>query len=151
MLEKRFQINNKMIEEKTENKKQRQCVVKDRGYNSYYYGGATFGSELSKAIIYHENEIPEYIKNNPSENEIIFLDTKEGLGLLFREYENLQHYVDIYETRVNEAKKGMDKLWNNFEKLRKCVELCNKWYHPIIGISEDQKKRLLEEVVKGED
>lgn len=146
MLEKIYQIN-KMTEEKTEIKKQRQCIVKDRGYNSYYYGGATFGSDMFKAIVYNEDEIPEHIKNNPSENQIIFLDTKEGLELLFKEYENLQHYVEIYEARVNEAKNGMEKLFE-FENLRKYIELYNKAYHPIIGISEDYKNKLLEEVVK---
>jgi hypothetical protein len=125
-----------------ERKKERLCIV------------------MNNAKIFKESELPTFIKKenkvhsdpNASDyakryrNKIIFLDTKEGLKLLAEEYENLQHYVDTYEARVNDAKEGMKKLIG-FENLSKYIDLYNKMYHPVIGISEHAKNRILEEIV----
>jgi hypothetical protein len=133
-----------------EKKKVRQCIIKDRGYNSYYYGGSTYGSELTRAIIFDEDKIPEHIKNNPKEEQIIFLDTKEGLELLVKEYKTLQHYKDIYEPRVNDAKEGMKKLLG-FDSVKKYIELHNKWNHPILGINHETENKIIEEIVAGKE
>jgi hypothetical protein len=42
----------------------------------------------------------------------------------------------------------MEKLWNNSEELRKYVGLYNKYSHSLVGVSEDDKRMILEEVVK---
>ena len=95
--------------------------------------------------IYNESEVPDYIKRNPKE-KIIFLDTKEGLELLVKEFEENQHYAEIYEPRVRNAKETMKKL-SEFESVRKYIELHNKWNHPLIGISHETENRIIEEIV----
>jgi len=136
-----------MPEEK--DKSPRQCIVKLKNYEgSYYDGNAGYMDDFSRAKIYNENEVPEYIKNNPNEDEIIFLDTRKGLELLAKEYKQLQDYVDLYEGRVNEAKEGMKKLLG-FDSVKKYIELHNKWNHPLLGISRETENRIIEEIVAG--
>ena len=133
-----------MPEEKK--KKERLCIVTGYG-GSYYDGVATYSSEVSNAKIFKESEITDSIKNTP-DHKIIFFDTKEGLQFLAEKYEDLQNHMEIYETRVKEVKESMKMLWDNSEKLRKYVEEYNKSYHQLMGVSEDTKRRILEEVVK---
>ncbi len=142
-----------------EKKKERLCIVMNNG--SYWDGCASYCSDFNTAKIFKESELPDFIKEENKvhsdphasdyakkyRDKIVYLDTKEGLAFLFNQYENLQHFVDIEEPRVNSAKKAMEKMWNNSKELREYVKLHNKWYHPLIGISQDQKTRLLEEVI----
>lgn len=146
-----------MTEEKE--KKERQCIVMN--YIGYWDGTASYSSDINDAKIFKESELPAFIKEenrvhsdpNASEylkkyrSKIVYFDTKEGLEFLFRKYEDLQRFVEIQEPRVNAAREAMEKFWNNSEELRKYVELYNKAYHPIIGISDNYKNKLLEEVV----
>jgi len=137
-----------MVEEKKENKLEGlsgKCIVKDKGYNNYYYGGASYGSEFSKAIIFDINEIPDYIKNNPDE-EIIHLDSERGLELVINEVKRLEHYIQIEKPHVEEAEKSLDKLYN-FDLVQKWVELHNKWYNDLIGISQETEDKITKEVL----
>lgn len=128
-------------------KKQRQCIVKDKGYNSYYYGGATYGSDICKAKIYNENEIPQYIKNNPQEQEIIFLDTREGLELLVENVERLQNYIRVEKPRLAQAESKLSML-KDFGSVSRYLELYNKWHNPLTSVNEDIKTRIIEEIFR---
>jgi hypothetical protein len=133
-----------------EEKEERKCIVKLKNYEGNYYdGNAGYMDDFSRAKIYNENEVPEYLKNNPND-EIIFLDTKKGLKLLVGEYKDLQDYVDIYESRVENAKKGMEKILG-FDSVKKYIDLHNKWNHPLIGISHETKSKIIEEIVAGKE
>jgi hypothetical protein len=137
-----------MPEEK--DKPPRQCIVKLKNYEGNYYdGNAGYMDNFLKAKIYNENEVPGYIKDNPND-ETIFLDTKRGLELLAKEYKRLQDYVDLYESRVNDAKEGMKKLLG-FDSVKKYIDLHNKWYHPLIGISQETKNKIIEDIVAGKE
>jgi len=134
----------------TENKKERQCIVLSEDYskgsNVYYYGGATYGSDFYKAVIYNENEIPEFIKNN-SHEKIIFLDTKEGLELLVNETHKLQRYVDEEEGRIARAKEGLNRLYS-LPLIQEYIKEHNKRYNNLLGLSPELKDRIIEELVK---
>jgi hypothetical protein len=66
-----------------EEEKERKCVVKDIKYDFYYQGGSNYGYDIKKAI-FDYNSLPNSVKYN-HKNEVIFLDTKEGLELLAEE------------------------------------------------------------------
>lgn len=138
------------MEEKKENKLENlkgKCIVISKEYGEAYYdGNAGYSSEFSRAKIYNENEIPQYIKDNPRE-KIIHLDTEEGLSLLLNEFKRSQHFAEIYGPRVRDAEEIMEKLFG-FDLVRKYIELHNKWYNPLIGISRDTEKKILKEIVR---
>lgn len=125
------------------------CIVISKDYsgssNSYYYGGACYGSEFKKAMIFDFDKIPEYIKNDSSE-EIIRLDSEKGLKLLIKEVKSLSHYVSIEKPRVKDAEKCLDKLYN-FDLIQEWVGLYNKWNNDIIGISHETENKIIEEVI----
>ncbi|MEK6833506.1 MAG: hypothetical protein AABY32_05665 [Nanoarchaeota archaeon] len=129
-----------------EEKKERQCVVTSYGGN-YYDGNVGYHSDFLDAKIFNENEIPDYIRNN-RDDKIIFLDTKEGLELLVTEFKKLQHYTSIYESRVEDAKEGMKKLLG-FDSIKKYIEMRNKRNNPLIGISRQTEKKIIEKIVGG--
>lgn len=131
--------------EEEKEKKERLCIVTGYG-GSYYDGVATYSNEVSNAKIFKESELTDLIKNIP-DCKMIFFDTREGLEFLAEKYEDLQNHMEIYETRVKEVKESMKMLWDNSEKLRKYVEEYNKSYHQLMGVSEDTKRRILEEIV----
>jgi hypothetical protein len=133
-----------MIENKS--KKERQCIAMLTDGKSYYDGNAGYSSDFSSAKIYNESEVPEDIKRNTFEEKIIFLDTEEGLELLVKEFKDNQHYAEIYGSRVKNAEETMKKLYS-FDSVRKYIELHNKWYNPLIGISADTEKKIIEEIV----
>jgi hypothetical protein len=136
-------------EEKTETTKGK-YIVRSKDYGgSYYDGNAGYHSDFLKAKIYNDGEVPDYIKNNPRE-EVIALDSVEGLAILVEEFKRNQDYADIYGARVEDAKETMRKLYK-FGQVQKYIELHNKWNHPIIGISHDTENRILEEIVEGKE
>jgi hypothetical protein len=63
---------------------EKKCIIRHNGYNLYFYKKGCHGSEFLKAKRYNGDNIPKYIRDNPK-NEIIFLDSKEGLELLVNE------------------------------------------------------------------
>jgi hypothetical protein len=63
-----------------EGKKEGKCVVRDKRWDFYYQGGTDYGYDINKAI-FDYNTLPNSVKYN-HKNEVIFLDTKEGLELL---------------------------------------------------------------------
>ena len=137
-----------MEEEKSEKKPEETQTTKGkyiiRSNGSYYDGNAGYHSGFAKAKIYNENEITEDIKRDRSQ-EIIPLDSVEGLALIVKEFKDNQHYVDIYGPRVKEAEETVKKLYN-FDQVRKYIELHNKWNNPLIGITQDTEHRILEEI-----
>lgn len=128
--------------------KERQCIV--TSYNGMYWDGtAGYSRDFYKVKVFKESEVPEYVKND-SDNEIIFLDSEKGLEVLAREYEILQGYVDLHEQRINDAKKGMDKLLE-FKNLQKYIQMRNERTHPLIGINEETKKNIIKDILKPRD
>ena len=125
--------------------KERRCVVLGYRGKDYWDGTATYSSDFNNAKIFKESEVPEWVKTH-YDHKIIFLDTEEGLELLVKEFKNNQDYVDIYESRVEDAKATMKKLYK-FDSVRKYIEMHNKWYNPLIGISRETENRLIEEIV----
>lgn len=125
-------------------KQERKCIIKEKGCKSYSTGLATYESNLYRAKIYNESEIPDYIKRDPEE-EIIFLDTKEGLDLLVKEFETIQGQIDLYEGRVNEMKRGLDRLFKtNPNKINRYIEEHNKRHYKI---SNEEKDEILERII----
>lgn len=146
-----------MVEEKTEKEEKLQslkgkCIVINKDYsgssNSYYYGGAMYGSEFIKAMIFNFENIPRYIKDNPNE-EIIPLDSERGLKLLVDEVHDLENYISIYESRVEDAKEGLKKLYN-FDLIQKYVKRFNS-INPLIRKDDEETKHNLVERVLEED
>lgn len=137
------------IEEKTKDKESRLCIVKQKGYDNFYYGEASYGSELSKAKVFEEENIPPYIKNDP-EQETIFLDTERGLEMMVKEVEKLQHYINIEKPRVIDVERRLDKL-KGFENVNKYLELHRRRYNDLIGMSEYEKKQIIKEVIANKD
>ena len=122
-------------------------IVRSKEYGgSYYDGCAGYHSDFLKAKIYNEGEVPDYIKNNPREEEVIPLDSIEGLAILVEEFKNNQHFAEIYGARVADAQKTMKKLYK-FNQVKKYIEMHNKWNNSIIGISSDTENKILEEIV----
>jgi len=121
------------------------CVVRLKNGGSYYDGNASYCSDFSKAKIYNENEIPDYIKNN-SDEEIISLDSERGLKLLIKEVKSLSHYVSIEKPRVRDAEMCLDKLYH-FDLVQEWVRKYNKWNNALTGISRDTENKIIEEVV----
>jgi hypothetical protein len=121
-------------------------IVKDKTNGSYYDGNASFHTNLYDAKIFDEKDLSNH---NYHGNEIIFLDTVKGLELLTEEIKSLDSQVPEAERRLNEMKKGREKLCNsNFKMVSKFVERYNKQNHHLIGISPDTEKRIIENIVK---
>jgi hypothetical protein len=133
-------------EEKLESLKGK-CIIKNEGYNSYYYGDVMYGSEFKKAMIFDYDKIPDYIKRN-QRDEIIFLDSERGLKLVVDEIHRLENYIDIGEPRLREAKKGLEKLYN-FDLVQKYVKRYNSINPLIRRDNEETKMGLVERVVNG--
>jgi hypothetical protein len=88
----------------------RKCVVKSKEYTEcYVYSTAVYGSDLYKAKIFDEDEIPEYYKNS-CEEEIIFLDSEKGIELLKKEFNKFNSEIPEMERKLNEMKKGKERL-----------------------------------------
>jgi len=140
-----------MVENKKEKAEEKlqslkgKCIVRLKQGGDYYDGNAGYMSNFLKAKIYNENEIPEYIKRNQSE-ERIHLDSERGLKLLIEEVKNLSHYVSIEKPRVRDAEKCLDKIYH-FDLIQEWVGKYNKWNHSPIGISRETENRLIEEIV----
>ena len=126
----------------------RKCIIKSNTYeNSYLCGTASYTSDLYRAKIFDEDKIPKYILND-SDSEIIFLDSKEGLELLVKTIESLDRLISQEETRLKEMEEGRERLYNaNPEMVLKYIEQHNKWNHPLIGITSETKKKIIEDII----
>jgi hypothetical protein len=123
------------------------CIVLNKGYNSYYYGGASYGSELKKAMIFDFDNIPDYIKRDQDE-EVIPLDSERGLKLLVDEMHNIDHYISIEKPRIRDAEEGLTKLYN-FDLVQEYVKRYNGM-NPLIRKPDEETKHNLVERVIGE-
>lgn len=92
-------------------KKNRKCIVKDRRYNSFYHGGASYTTDLYEAKIYDENEVPNDIKNNPNLKVIPF-NSKEGLEMITNEIQKTLDYISVKENSLKKGKRGLDELYS---------------------------------------
>ena len=131
----------------------KKCVIRSKEYddNTYVSGVATFESGLCNAQIFDEKKIPDSIKKDSLRYEIIYLDSKEGLELLTEEILSLNDEIPEAERRLNRMKKARDKLTNiNPKLLEKYAKIYNRWNNPITGVSEKERKKIVELVVDSE-
>ena len=124
------------------------CIVKSNTYsNSYLCDTASYTSNLFRAKIFDEKEIPEYILNG--NDEIILLNSEKGLELLVREIKFLDARIPQEEKKLEEMKEGREKLFNaNPEMVSKYIEQHNKKNHPLIGIIAKTDERIIKEIVE---
>ena len=126
----------------------RKCIVKSKTYyNLYLCGTASYCGDLHKAKIFEEDTLPNYILDG--EDEIIYLDSKKGLELLTSAIKDLDKRIPLEETRLNNLKEGREALFNaNPEMVSKFVERYNKRHNPLIGISSEEERKIIEEIVE---
>ena len=138
----------------------RKCVLKD-GHN-YSTGVATYQSEFGAAMIYDYDELEDWQKSGHVEydgwsssypqREIIFLDTERGLTLLAEEIETLERKIELAESRLEMDKRNYEKIRNAVPHLTdEYVKRHNKRYHPLIGISGNDKRMIIENIIKEND
>jgi len=128
----------------------RKCIVKDYFYNIYYNGRDSYGSNLSDAKIYGENEIPDNLKNN-HKNEIIFLDTERGLELILEEIENLPHKIEQEEDKdeIKRMKEGLERLYNSNPEMIDKYNSQHAKYPSISAFSPERRRLIIREIVSG--
>lgn len=136
-----------MPEEKLESLAGKCIVISEEYGGAYYDGNAGYSSDFSRAKIYNESEVPDYIKQNIRAEKVIRLDSEEGLKLLIKEVKKLNHYVSIEKPRVRNAEKCLDKLYH-FDLIQEWVGEYNKWNNPLIGISRETENKIIEEIVR---
>ena len=126
----------------------RKCVVKSKTYsNSYLCGTASYCGDLYKAKIFEEDTLPNYILDG--EDEVIYLDSQKGLELLASAIKDLDKRIPLEETRLNDLKEGREALFNaNPEMVSKFVERYNKRYNPLMGISSEEERKIIENIVE---
>lgn len=132
----------------TKKNSERICFIREKrsyGTPNYFYGGASYGSELSKAKFFSENEIPKWMKED-TETEVISTDSKEGFSLLVEEIKRLQNYVDIEKPKVESAEGRLEMLYG-FGGIQEFVSEYNKKNHPLIGISPETENSIIEKIV----
>ena len=129
--------------------KDKKCIIESKYYGGTYLSGtASYVSNLINAKIFKHSEIQDYQKNNPK-NTIIFLDSEKGLELLAREIEHLDTQIPQDQSRLDNLKKGREKLYNaNPEMISEYIEKHNFFQHPLIGIKEDTKQRIISKIAK---
>ncbi len=126
----------------------RKCIVKSKTYsNTYLCGTASYCGDLYKAKIFEEDTFPNYILDG--EDEIIYLDSKKGLELLTSAIKDLDKRIPLEETRLNNLKEGREALFNaNPEMVSKFVERYNKRHNPLIGISSEEERKIIENIIE---
>ena len=124
------------------------CIVKSNTYSdSYLCGTASYCSDLHKAKIFNYDKLPEYILNGS--DEIILLDSKEGLELLVNEIGLLDTQIPQAEGKLENMKEGRKALFNaNPEMVSEYIKMHNKRYNDLIGISFETKKKIIEDIIK---
>ena len=114
-------------------------IVRLGGYGGFYYDGKRgYHSYFTEAKIYNKEEFLNY-RNNDIRDELIFLDSEEGLRLLSKEIKNLEEYVSIYEPRVKKVKEG-EFLSKEIKNLEEYVSI----YEPRVKKAKEGLKRLCE-------
>lgn len=81
-------------------------------------------------------------------NKIIILDTMEGLELMAEQIETLDRMIPEAERRLKEMVTGRNNFYDASPKLREYIQEHNKRLHPVLGITEYEKKRIIEEICK---
>lgn len=106
-----IELNGKGKIKKTK-KQEKLCIIKSKEYknNTYYYGDAAYGSDLFRGI-HDYNKLKDFEKDGHS-NEIIFVDSREGIEIIVDEIHKLQDYVEHNESRLNEKKEGLNFLYD---------------------------------------
>jgi hypothetical protein len=132
----------------TDKKPSRKCVFRDIRFKKDYVSGvATYQSGLHNAQIFDEDKIPNYIKNS-LRDEIIYLDSEEGLELLAEEFKFLDGKIPQLEYELNELKKGREKLYKaNPEMISAYISEYNK-RNTIIQISKDEEATIIKRIVE---
>jgi len=125
----------------------RKCIVKSKSYtDSYLCGSASYSSDLFRAEIFDEENLPKHILNGG--DEIIFLDSKKGLELLAEEIGFLDLHIPQEEAKLEEMKKGREKLYNaNPEMVSKYIRRYNQLNNGVTEVSPKTKEKIIEEIV----
>jgi len=125
----------------------RKCIVKSNSYtDSYLCGSASYSSDLFSAKIFDQKDLPKHILNGS--DEIIFLDSEKGLELLVEEIELLDLHIPQEEAKLEEMKKGREKLYNaNPEMISKYIKRYNQLNNGVIEVSSKRKEKIIEELV----
>jgi hypothetical protein len=129
----------------------RKCVIRSKEYGGdYFIDRVSCQSGLYHAKIFDEKDIPEFMKNDNLRHEIIFLDSKKGLELLFNEIKMLDSRIPQEENFLNEMKNGRDKLYNsNPEMISEIIKKYNRnTSGGLIHVSPETEKEIIEEIVK---
>ena len=122
-------------------------VIFDRDYRAYSNGIATYITDLYNAKIYTPEEIPEFFKKDPA-LEIISLNSEKGLKLLVKEIEVLQENISEEERRLNEKKKGLERLYSSTPNVETFIKEHNKRYNSLIGITEQEKEEIVQNIIQ---
>jgi|GEM_PF-5194714 len=122
--------------------KNQKFIMRDKSGN-YSTGHASYSSRFYNAKIYEGNP-KDY---EQFENEIILLDSERGLELIAREIESLDGKIDNVEYALLEMKKGRENFYENSEELRKYIRLHNKCIHPILGMTESTRQKIIKDVL----
>lgn len=109
---------------------------------NYAYEIAVYGKDFHNARIFEGN--PEDYKKYG--NKIIPLDSKKGLEIMAKEIENLDRVIPETEGRLNEMKKGRDNFYLASPELREYIREHNSRIHPLLGIEEDTKQTIINEI-----
>lgn len=126
----------------------RKCIIKDKGYNSYSTGIATYQSSVGAAKIYDYDELEDWQKNDP-DTEVIFLDSEKGFKLLVEEIEGLEISIAHQEYRLRIDKENYEKIRNAIPEMTdEYIRRHNKRYHPLIGISENEKAHIRTQIIE---
>lgn len=126
------------------NKKSIKCIVRNKDYKAYLSGTATYQGELYHAKIFNYNTMPDYLKNS-SDDEVIFLDSGEGLEILLKEFEMLDSQIPEMKRKLNEMKKGREKLYKtNPELINNMINRYNRNY----SHDSETKRNIVKQILK---
>lgn len=122
----------------------RKCIVKHYFYDFYYCGKETYESDFSRVEFFDFKKLPSNLRNNPK-NEIIFLDTEKGLGLLIEEIEKLQCKIKQEDNpdKVKRMKGDLEKMYNSNPGMINKYNCEHTKYPSINGFSPERRRRLI--------
>jgi hypothetical protein len=118
-------------------------IMKDESGN-YAKDIAVYVSDLYLAKIF-EGDPKDY---EGFGNKIIILNSQKGLELLAKEAEILSRTIPEAKKRLDEMERGFNNLYDSSPQLQEYIRKHNKTNHPLIGISEDSKQKIIEKICK---
>ena len=128
----------------------RKCIVKHYFYNFYYCGKEIYEGDFSRVEFFDFEKLPSDVRNN-IRNEIIFLDTEKGLGLLIEEIEKLQNKIKQEDNpdKVKSMKNSLEKMYNSNPEMIDKYNSEHTKYPSINSFSPERKRLIIKEIVLG--